>query len=91
MRKKYFQEYLDEIKNRCEKIETARSDDFGHDTDALLRWESEQANVLAAETLKLLKVIEKLQFQRNQLMYDHTQLNLEPEFDQQLAEILESK
>ena len=49
---------LAEIRSKAEKSASMRSDDFGHDCDALLRAESAALQVVADDLAKALKIIE---------------------------------
>lgn len=58
------EEFLKQVKERSEVVK--RSDDFGHDTQALLCWESgEYQFYVEAAVPKLLAIIEKLKEQRD--------------------------
>ncbi|MBK7892904.1 MAG: hypothetical protein IPJ84_19230 [Bdellovibrionales bacterium] len=58
------EEILKQVKERSEVVK--RSDDFGHDTQALLCWESGEYQFYVEDAVpKLLAIIEKLKEQRS--------------------------
>ncbi len=50
-------QWIKEVKERCEKLLSMRSDDFGHDTHALLVAESKALQVIGDDLEKAIKII----------------------------------
>lgn len=85
------EEFLKQVKERSEVVK--RSDDFGHDTQALLCWESGEYQFYIEDAVpKLLAIIEKLKEQRGDILvrcsgaFDVRDIN--SKLDQELDEIV---